>query len=120
MSDILAINGLRINCIIGCNPEERIKPQHVIVTARLNCDCRPAGLSDCLEDAINYDQLSRQFTQIASEGNFHLIEALAERIATLCLEDSRVQQVEVTVEKPGAIPMSNGAYVTITRGNKAN
>ena len=115
MSDIIAIKNLRINCIIGCNPEERTTPQCVLVTARLSCDCRPAGLSDCLEDTINYDQLTRQFTQIACDGKFHLIETLAERLATLCLEDNRVQQAEVTVEKPGAIPMSDGAYVSITR-----
>ncbi len=116
MSDILAINRLRIKCIIGCNPEERIKPQYVIVTVRLSCDCHTAGQSDRLEDTINYDQLAKRFTQLASDGNFHLIETLAEKIAALCLEDNRVQQVEVTVEKPGAIPQSDGAYVTITRG----
>ena len=120
MSDIIAIKNLRINCIIGCNQEERVKPQDVLVTVRLSCDCRPAGRSDRLEDTINYDQLARQFTQIACEGKFQLIETLAEGIAALCLEDRRVQQVEVTVEKPGALPMSDGAYVTITRGKQVN
>ena len=115
MSDIITIKNLRINCIIGCKPEERVKPQEVRVTTCINCDCRKAGQSDRLEDTINYARLSEQFIRIASVGQFNLIETLAEKIAAFCLEDSRVNQVEVTIEKPAAIPQADYAAVTITR-----
>ena len=115
MSDVITIKNLRINCIIGCNQEERVKPQDVLVTVRLSCDCRPAGLSDRLEDTINYAKLSEKFIRIATEGQFFLIEALAERIAACCLGEPRVSQVEVTVAKPDALQTADCAAVTIMR-----
>ena len=115
MNDDISIQGQRIKCIIGCNPEERITPQYVIVTVHLSCDCHPAGLSDRLEDTVNYHHLSQEFIRIATEGQFHLIETLAERIAVCCLKDRRIMQVEVTVEKPGALYMTDCAAVTIIR-----
>ena len=115
MNDHITIKKLRISCIIGCNPEERVKQQEVLVTTRLSCDCSKAGRSDRLEDTINYAKLSEQFIRIATEGQFNLIETLAERIAAFCLEDPRVSQVEVTIEKPAAIPQADYAAVTITR-----
>ena len=115
MSDIITIKNLRITCIIGCKPEERVTPQEVRVTTRIGCDCRLAGHSDRLEDTINYARLSEQFIRIATEGQFSLIETLAERIAAFCLEEPRVSQVEVTVEKPEALPLADYAAVTITR-----
>ncbi len=115
MSDIITIRNLRIVCIIGCKPEERVKPQEVRVTTHLSCDCRKAGKSDRLEDTINYARLSEQFIRIATEGQFFLIETLAERISAFCLEEPRVAQVEVTIEKPAALPQADFAAVTITR-----
>ncbi len=115
MNDLITIKNLRIVCIIGCKPEERVKPQEVRVTTCISCDCRKAGKSDRLEDTINYARLSEQFIRIATEGQFALIETLAERIAAFCLKESRVSQIEVTIEKPAAIPQADYAAVTITR-----
>ncbi len=115
MNDLITIKNLRINCVIGCNPEERVAPQEVLVTARLSCDCSLAGRSDRLEDTINYAKLSEQFIRIAIEGQFALIETLAERLAAFCLEEPRVSKVEVTVKKPSAIPHADYAAVTIIR-----
>jgi dihydroneopterin aldolase/D-erythro-7,8-dihydroneopterin triphosphate epimerase len=46
---------------------------------------------------------------------FHLAEALAERIADICLENEAVQQVQVTVEKPSALRFARSVGVEITR-----
>ncbi|HOF88075.1 MAG TPA: dihydroneopterin aldolase [Armatimonadota bacterium] len=46
---------------------------------------------------------------------YHLVEALAERIAALCLDDPRVRRARVRVEKPGALRFARSVGVEITR-----
>jgi len=46
---------------------------------------------------------------------FHLCENLASHIADVCLGFERVQEVEVTVDKPGALRFARSVAVQITR-----
>lgn len=113
--DTISINRLKINCIIGCNADERTTPQDIYVTAEMQVDCSKAGHSDNLEDTVNYSTISKAITALAINGQFKLIEALAENTATLCLGDHRIKSVTVTVEKPGGIRQGDSASVKITR-----
>jgi dihydroneopterin aldolase len=47
--------------------------------------------------------------------SFFLLEALAETIANTCLEFQQVQQVDVLVEKPGALRFARTVGVEISR-----
>ena len=115
MADTLSINRLRIPCIIGCNPDERTAPQEIFLTVHLHFDASQAGHSDHLDDTINYYALADQLTDLAQQGRFHLIEALAECVAAHCLQTTPIEETTVTVEKPGAIPNAECASITITR-----
>ena len=53
---------------------------------------------------------------IAKRGSFFLIETLAERVAETCLAHAQVNAVRVTVEKPGALPLTKSVAVEIRRG----
>ena len=44
-----------------------------------------------------------------------MIEALATRVADICLTESKVEAVKVTIRKPGALPIADSAAVTIRR-----
>jgi D-erythro-7,8-dihydroneopterin triphosphate epimerase len=46
---------------------------------------------------------------------FQLIESLAERIADIALSNDKVQQVVVTIDKPGALRFAKASAVEITR-----
>jgi len=52
---------------------------------------------------------------LVEASSFHLVEALAERIAALCLEEPRVQRARVRVEKPGALRFARNVGVEVTR-----
>lgn len=117
--DIISINRLDICCIIGCNPPERVNRQHIFVTVNLHCDCHAAGISDDLNDTVDYYALSQRIATLAEEGQFRLIEALAESICAHCLSIERVKAVDVIVEKPNAIKNAASASVSITREKKA-
>ena len=113
--DSIIINRLKVKCIIGCNPEERVNEQDLFISVDMHADTRKAGASDNLDDTVNYSAVSKQIAAIAIDGKFKLIEALAHSIAQHCLRDPRITSVTVTIEKPAALRMADAAIVRITR-----
>ncbi len=113
--DTIAIKRLKVNCIIGCNPEERVKTQDLYISVAMQTDTSKAGLSDNLEDTVNYSAVAKAIASIAIDGKFKLIEALAHNIAEHCLQDQRIHSVTVTIDKPAAIKMADVASISITR-----
>jgi len=113
--DKIFIRELKLSCIIGCYPEERNSRQEVLVNLEMQCDLRPAGRSDDLNDTVDYFAIKESIVQLAEESRFHLIESLAEHMAELALADDKVQQVVVTIDKPGALPLAKSSAVEITR-----
>jgi len=113
--DRIYIRDLLVRCIIGIYPEEREEKQDVIFNITLHADLAVAGESDLIEDTVNYKHIKKQLMAMAEESQFQLIERLAERSAALCLEDKRVQRVEVTVDKPGALRFARSVAVSIVR-----
>lgn len=115
-ADQIFIRDLLVRCIVGVDERERAGKQDVLVHVTLYLDLRQAGQSDTLEDTIDYRALKKQILHMAEESRFYLIEALAERIAAICLADARVDRVKVTVEKPGALRFARTVGVEIIRG----
>lgn len=113
--DKIIISDILIRCIIGVRDEERRERQDVTISIVLSTDLRRAGETDRLEDTIDYSALKRRVVEMAETSGFLLIEALAERVAQICLEDSRVIEVRVRVEKPTALRYARSVGVEITR-----
>jgi D-erythro-7,8-dihydroneopterin triphosphate epimerase len=113
--DRIAINGLLVRCVLGVDDEERREMQDVLITVTLHADLRKAGESDLLEDAVDYRSIKKQILAAAEGSRHRLVEALAERVAALCLGHAGVKRVDVTVEKPGSLRFARSASVTITR-----
>lgn len=114
--DRIYIRDLALRCMIGVFPEERREKQDVVINVVLECDHRAAAQSDRLEDAVDYKALKKKIVALVETSSFQLIEALADRLAVLCLENSRVQRATVTVDKPGALRFARSVGVEITRG----
>jgi len=113
--DKMHINGLSFMCIIGTKPEERKKKQKVVIDVGLECELKKAGRSDKLADTVNYKKLADEIASLVRSSKFFLIEKLAETIARVCLNDSKVKGVMVRVTKPGALEMAHSASVEICR-----
>lgn len=113
--DTISIDRLKVSCIIGCNPEERVQEQNLFITVDMQTDTRPAGLTDDLAETVNYSSVAKAVAAIAVNGKFKLIEALAHNIAEHCLNDKRINSVTVTIEKPAAIKLADAAVIKITR-----
>jgi FolB domain-containing protein len=113
--DRIVISDLTCRCVIGAEEWERRERQDVLVSLTLAVDLTPAGMSDQIEDALDYSMLKKRVLAVAESSSFHLIEALAERIAAICLDDERVEEVQVRVEKPGALRFARTVAVEINR-----
>lgn len=115
--DRITVSGLEAFGHHGVLPHERRYGQRFSIDLVLELDLAPAGGSDDLHDTIDYGRLSADVAAIVAGEPVDLIEALAERVAVRCLEDARVQVVEVTVHKPNApIPVvAREVAVTLRR-----
>lgn len=113
--DRIVIKDLLLRCIIGINESERKNKQDVVINLVLWADTRPAARSDAIDDAVNYRTVSKQIIEYVEASDHLLVERLAARVAEICLRDERVQQAQVTVEKPGAVRFARSVGVTITR-----
>jgi FolB domain-containing protein len=114
--DRILISDLMLRCVIGVNAEERREKQDVVINVVLEADLSKAGHSDALADTVDYKALKKKILKLVEDSQFLLVEALAERIAALALEDPRVARAVVRVEKPGALRFARSVGVEIARG----
>ena len=114
-SDWIHLRQVEVRCVLGVYPAERKKPRKVRLDVSLECDMRAAATSDHLEDTLNYEVVEAEAIAIAKQGDFFLIETLAERVAEACLKYAQVRSVRVVVDKPGALPHTQSVAVEITR-----
>ena len=113
--DRIHIKDLVVRGILGINPDERVNKQDILVNITLGADTSVAAVSDDIEDAVNYKTITKRVITHLEEGEPMLVERVVQEIADICLEDERVQQVEVTVEKPGALRYARSVGISIIR-----
>jgi dihydroneopterin aldolase len=110
------LQGLQVECIVGIHPHERESPQTVIVDVDLDYDFAAAAASDAVGDAVDYDGVAREITELAQHGKFHLIETMAEEAAAMLLARSAlVRRVRLEVRKPAAVPAASCSFVRVER-----
>ena len=114
--DTIFIRDLLVRGIVGINPEERANRQDILVNATLWVDTRAPGLSDNIEDTVNYRTATKAMIAHIEGNGPYLVEKLAADLVRICLEtDDRIVGVELTVEKPGAVRFARSVGLTIRR-----
>jgi len=101
--------------IIGINDWEREKPQEMLINITVFSDTRAAAQSDDLADCVDYRALAKKAQSHAETAARFTVEALANDIAAICLEQELVQRVIVRVEKPGAVRFAKSVGVEVER-----
>lgn len=121
MSDELAVTGIECFAHHGVFDFEKREGQTFVVDLVLGLDTRVAAASDDLQDTVNYGSLTADVKAAVERDPVDLIETVAQRIADVCLLDSRVEWARVTLHKPDApidATYSDVALtITRTRGN---
>jgi len=83
----------------GALPAERELGARFGVDLVLDADLGPAGLSDRLEDTVDYVRAYEIVREIVEGEPCRLLEAVAERVASRLLQLQRVERVTVRISK---------------------
>lgn len=113
--DVVSIEGLNVDTVIGVYDWEKEQKQTLTLDIQMSWNNQAAASSDDLNDALDYALVSETVTQWVAEKPRQLIETVAEGVATLVLNEFGVQNVEVKVSKPGAVPNAANVSVTVRR-----
>ncbi len=115
-TDRVMIRNLQLDVLIGVYDFEREAPQRVIFEIDLHTDNRPAGRSDNVQDAVDYASVTQLITDISTQSEYQLLEALAEHVAAAVLAKfMTVSVIEVTIHKPDIMPNDVQVAIAITR-----
>lgn len=109
------IHRLELMASVGIFEVEKRYEQRILVSVDLDVRDDYDGISDRLDDVVDYGHVIDDVRRIVAERHFHLIETLAERIAEACLGDRRVTWVRVAVEKPDVVPGCAAVGIAIER-----
>lgn len=116
--DTIKLTGLTIRANHGVYDFEKEKGQKFVLDIVLYTDNQSAGVSDELNETVNYAELATYAQEVFTTTTFNLIEAACENLATAILKRyERINMVQVTVNKPEApieVPFEN-VSVSITR-----
>ena len=115
--DIVFINDLRIETIIGIYDWERKVKQTISLDLEMGTDIRKSAETDTIEDTLNYKAVAKRLIAFVGESEYQLVETLAEKIAGIVLQEFNVPHVKLTVRKPGAVRGSRDVGVVIERGS---
>jgi 7,8-dihydroneopterin aldolase/epimerase/oxygenase len=121
MTDELSITGIECFAHHGVFDFEKREGQIFVVDLVLGIDTRAAAASDDLAETVNYGTLTLDVKAAVERDPVDLIETVVQRIADVCLLESRVEWARVTLHKPDApidATYSDVALtITRTRGN---
>ena len=116
--DIIFIQDFRVEILIGVYDWERSVPQTVQLDLEIGLPAREKR-SDKIGDTIDYAKVVARIKVTLANNHFLLVEALAEHIAQIILNEFRAPWVRASVTKLGALQGVKRLGVTIERGSRA-
>lgn len=115
--DVIRIHELKLDCIVGIRPDERQSEQTLVIDAQLHLNSRKAGRSGRIADTVDYAQVAETISAMLRFRRYFLIEVAAEELSAMLLgTQSRLEQVQLRLTKPGAlVGLAAGASVEVAR-----
>lgn len=116
--DIIFLRELKIDTLIGVYEWEKRVPQTLQFDLEIALPSSLACQTDNIDDALNYADIVRRIQSELASRHFSLLEALAEHIAQILLNEFKAPWVKVSVAKLQAIRGSKMVGICIERGLK--
>lgn len=116
--DIIYLNDLRIDTVIGIYEWERRTKQTVIFDIEMAVDIRKSAQSDNIDDTLSYKTVAKRLISYVSTSEFELIETLAEKVAGILLDEFKVPWCRLRLNKRGAVRGVRDVGIIIERGAK--
>ena len=104
---------------MGINDWEQKEKQDVVINIKINCheEVLNSCVSDKIEDAVNYKDISKEVINYVEGSRFYLLEKMIAGILEIVLAHPMVTAAEVYAEKPGALRFSDSVGVSISGKN---
>ncbi|PCJ93616.1 MAG: dihydroneopterin aldolase [Porticoccaceae bacterium] len=116
--DIVYINDLKIDTIIGIYDWERQVRQTISLDLKMGTDIRKAAETDDIQFALNYKAVSKRLIDFIGGSEFLLIETMAEQAAEIVRQEFNVPWLWLRIGKPGAIRGARDVGIIIERGER--
>lgn len=116
--DIIYINDLRIEAVIGVYAWERQLKQVVIFDLELGTDIRKAALTDSVADTLNYKDVAKRVMAFVTDSRYQLVESLAEAVAELIIKEFDIPWLRLRLNKQGAVRGVRDVGIIIERGRR--
>ena len=96
-TDCINIKDLEIYAKHGVLPEENVLGQKFLVSVSMYTDTTKAGLTDSIDDSVNYADVCHFITKYLTDNTFKLLEAAAE---TGYINSEDIETLKVWRENP--------------------
>jgi dihydroneopterin aldolase len=113
--DLVFIEGLSGQTVIGIHDSELHRPQPVVIDLYAGVPRSRACDSDRIEDTIDYSVVRERVVQLLREHRIQLLEAFAEAIAAILIEEFGARWARVKVIKPNKFDDVRSVGVQIER-----
>lgn len=113
--DVIIIDGLRVDAIIGIDDWERVMTQAIIIDMALFTDVTDVAQTQDLSQGINYKAVCEQVSKWVQDKKFELLETLVEYVSKQLLDNWSISKVSIRAVKPNAITLADAVGVQITR-----
>jgi dihydroneopterin aldolase/2-amino-4-hydroxy-6-hydroxymethyldihydropteridine diphosphokinase len=118
MADYIRIHDLEVYANHGVFQEENVLGQKFLFSFELEVDQSRAGISDHLEDSVNYGAVCQKVNDFVKNHTYQLLEKLAESLSRMLLmEFPQILSLKTEIKKPWApvgLPLDT-VSVEITR-----
>ena len=116
--DIIFLNDLKIDTIIGIYDWERETRQTISLDLEMAADISEAAKTDDINKTLDYKAVSKRLISFVEASEFLLVERLAEECAQIILKEFNVPWVRLRLNKGEAISGASGVGILIERGKK--
>jgi dihydroneopterin aldolase len=121
-SDVIALEGLVVDCVVGVYPHERDTPQPLRVDLYMELDTRRAAEHERLRETLDYAQVAAQVQFLLTACRFRMLETAAHALSRYLLAPpalgerrAAVDALRLRLTKPSALSGRAVPYLEITR-----
>lgn len=116
MQDLILIEGLKVETVIGCFDWERQILQPLLLDLKVWVDLSAAAKSDLLADTLNYAEICDIASHTIIQAAPELIEHAASLVLIALFEQYQtIEKINITVRKPAIIPAAQSVGIQLER-----
>ena len=116
----IRIKNLRLRTYIGIKEEEISNRQDVLINAVIQYDAGDAIRRNEIDAALNYRTITKRIIQRVETERFALLERMTWEVLEIVMDDPKVLEATVEIDKPGALRYADSVSVSLTARRPRN